>query len=79
MRPSEPLKQEEVLSADKALFVAHAALRRWEALPPLPGYSEAMRRELAQFRHKYVLTRGSFLGELSKRFKAWSRASRELI
>eukprot|EP00434_Breviolum_minutum_P016755 symbB.v1.2.014778.t1/scaffold1059.1/size140537/6 len=72
MQPAAPLEKEDVKSADKALFLAHVALRRWEAtvLSEMPGYTDQMKSDLAQHRHKYVLTRGTFLGELSKRFKA---------
>ncbi|CAK9098017.1 unnamed protein product [Durusdinium trenchii] len=70
LRPSEPLEKEDVLSADKALFLAHVALRRWEALPEIDGSSAQTKEEIARLRHKYVLTRGSFLGQISTRFKA---------
>lgn len=72
MQPAAPLEKEDVKSADKALFLAHAALRRWEAtaVAQMPGCTDQMKSDLAQYRHRYVLTRGTFLGEMSKRFKA---------
>ncbi|CAE7943777.1 unnamed protein product, partial [Symbiodinium sp. KB8] len=65
----EPLDRTEVRRVDRALFLAHSALRRWEALPRMNSYNEDMRNEIQRLRRDFNLWHETFLGELSKRNK----------
>lgn len=65
-RPKKPLLTVKLArDADDALFTAHAAVRRWEAVPA--GLSDAQRREIAALRREINVWRNALNAEAARR------------